>query len=110
MLYLKNHLFDHLGLTLVFIYTLSSLLVTTQSVHAQLLPIDTSTNGQQDSSTAWPDDSLGRRTPRGTVEGFIRAVAKSDYKKASLYLQLNASLQKKQNGAKLAQAMQGLLD
>lgn len=58
----------------------------------------------------WSEDSLGRRTPRGTVLGFIRAVADENYKRASLYLHLDRRLRKKRNGEKLAQAFQQLLD
>jgi|GEM_PF-5838294 len=42
------------------------------------LPIDTAKNQAID-APAWPEDSLGRRTPRGTVEGFISAVAGENY-------------------------------
>lgn len=35
-----------------------------------------------------PDDDLNRRTPRGTVEGYLDAVSKEDYKKAANYLNL----------------------
>lgn len=33
-----------------------------------------------------PEDNLNRRTPRGTVEGFLQAISKEDYKKAANYL------------------------
>ncbi|EJF08949.1 MscS mechanosensitive ion channel [Pontibacter sp. BAB1700] len=58
----------------------------------------------------WPDDSLGRRTPRGTVVGFIRAVADEDYTKAALYLNLNTPEGTIKDGAATAQALQRLLD
>ncbi|WP_242693321.1 mechanosensitive ion channel family protein [Sabulibacter ruber] len=58
----------------------------------------------------WPQDSLGRRTPRGTVQGFIRAISEEDYNKAALYLNLDSTLQQEQQGAKLAHALQRLLD
>ncbi|WP_134088098.1 mechanosensitive ion channel family protein [Olivibacter sp. XZL3] len=58
----------------------------------------------------WADDSLGRRSPRGTVQGFIRAVADENYQRAALYLHMDRSLRRKRNGEKLAQALQQLLD
>lgn len=67
----------------------------------------------QDSSAqtpAWADDSLGRRTPRGAVQGFIRAVAQENYGRASLYLNVPKALRKKVSGEELAKALQQLLD
>ncbi|KAA3437602.1 mechanosensitive ion channel family protein [Rufibacter hautae] len=58
----------------------------------------------------WPLDTLGRRTPRGAVQGFIRSIADENYEKAALYLNLDSTLDQKQNGAKLAHALQRLLD
>lgn len=36
----------------------------------------------------WPDDPLDRRTPRGTVAGFIKAVADKDFLQAGEYLNM----------------------
>lgn len=58
----------------------------------------------------WTADTLGRRTPRGAVQGFISAIAEENYDKAALYLNLDSTLQQKQDGAKLAHALQRLLD
>ncbi len=69
--------------------------------------------GQDTAATAlaaWPEDSLGRRTPRGTVAGFIRAVAAEDYTKASFYLNLNTPSGTIEDGAAVAQSLQRLLD
>lgn len=51
------------------------------------------TTAQQNNNTSnttkeIPDDNLNRRTPRGTVEGYLEAVSKEDYNKASLFLNL----------------------
>jgi MscS family membrane protein len=70
---------------------------------------DTSKNKAKDEKV-WPPDSLGRRSPRGTVEGFLNAVAARDYDNAALYLRLDPKLKKKPNRVKLAQALQTLLD
>lgn len=75
---------------------------------ASLIPNDTSK--KTEAAPAYPADSLGRRTPRGTVEGFIAAVAKGDYKKASLYLRIDKKLKKDQDSVKLAKSLQLLLD
>ncbi len=61
---------------------------------------------------ALPVDSLGRSTPRGTVVGFLDAISKEDFEKASEYLDLSAipQAQHKKRGADLAQDLQTLLD
>ncbi|WP_233218714.1 mechanosensitive ion channel family protein [Adhaeribacter arboris] len=56
----------------------------------------------------WPVDTLGRRTPRGTVQGFIQAIADENYSKAAYYLHLDRK-QRKQ-GEQLAHTLQRLLD
>jgi MscS family membrane protein len=61
---------------------------------------------------ASPIDQWGRSTPRGLVEGFLNALAKEDFQKASLYLDLSEIPQKerKTRGAELARDLQLLLD
>jgi MscS family membrane protein len=39
----------------------------------------------------WPADSLGRRTPRGTVEGFLKAATSQNYTQAQYFLNLDSS-------------------
>ena len=60
----------------------------------------------------WPTDSLGRRTPRGTVLGFIKAVSQEDYVQASQYLNLRnlSRTNPGQSGPQLARSLQKLLD
>ncbi|WP_237144848.1 mechanosensitive ion channel family protein [Pontibacter pamirensis] len=77
--------------------------------HAQLLSTDTTNNTEQ-VEPEWANDSLGRRTPRGTVEGFIKAVANEDYAKAAQFLELEPDLQDDVDGAALALSLQRLLD
>ncbi len=84
------------------------LLTSYGSAQTNLLQSDTSK--LQDSARVWPPDSLGRRTPRGTVEGFIRAAATQNYPSAALYLNLDSDLRKHQDSVALAQALQVLLD
>lgn len=80
------------------------------TAQAQLLPNDTTERAAQDSATEWPADSLGRRTPRGTATGFIKAVAEVNYDKAARYLNLDTTLLEESERARLAQALQRLLD
>jgi len=72
-----------------------------------LLQTDTA---KAEEEKAYPPDSLGRRTPRGTVEGFLQAVASQNYTNAAMYLRLDPKLKKKPNRVKLAQSLQSLLD
>lgn len=56
-------------------------------------------------------DSLGRRTPQGTVNGFIKAIAEQDYLKASQYFVLSKrSYRKQKERIRIAQAFEQLLD
>lgn len=59
---------------------------------------------------AWADDRLGRRTPRGTVEGFISAVAAEDYAKASHFINLDTVKLKPEQRSLQAQNLQRFLD
>jgi MscS family membrane protein len=78
------------------------------SITAQLLPELQSENEEQ-AEPEWPDDPLNRRTPRGTVNGFIDAVAKRNYERAGQYLHLNDRYSAEQ-GEDLALVLQRLLD
>ncbi|PRY53069.1 MscS family membrane protein [Arcticibacter pallidicorallinus] len=57
-----------------------------------------------------PPDSLGRSTPRGTVEAFISAVAGENYEKAAMYLRLDKVLKKNRDKVRLAKALESLLN
>lgn len=63
-----------------------------------------------EAAPAIPPDSLGRRTPRGTVEGFISAVAEENYEKASMYMRLDKVLKKNRDKVKLAQALEMVMN
>ncbi|WP_432711759.1 mechanosensitive ion channel family protein [Pedobacter sp.] len=77
---------------------------------AQILPKDTKTEAPQDSTKVWPPDSLGRRNPLGTVQGFLKAVSSEDYDNAILYLNLDKSLKKGKKPEKLAKTLQRLIE
>lgn len=57
-----------------------------------------------------PDDSLGRRNPRGTVNGFLKAVSEQNYIRASQYLYLKRSFRKTKERQRIVKMMQNLLD
>lgn len=75
--------------------------------NAQLLP-NTTSQAEEEQEPQWPQDSLGRRTPRGTVSGFIKAVAEQNYTRASLFLNLKAVPKSEREG--VAEILQNLLD
>jgi MscS family membrane protein len=58
----------------------------------------------------YPPDSLGRRTPRGTIDGFLKASYQNDYRKAALYIRRDPALKRKQNMIRQAKALQALLE
>ena len=84
------------------------LLISGTETRAQLFQTDTAKATTEEK--AFPPDSLGRRTPRGTVEGFLRAVASQNYTSAAMYLRLDPKLKKRPDRVKLAQSLQSLLD
>lgn len=58
-----------------------------------------------------PPDSLGRRTPQGTVNGFIKALSEQNYLRASRYLVLSRrAYRKTDERIRIVKAFQKLLD
>lgn len=58
-----------------------------------------------------PDDSLGRRTPQGTVNGFIKAIGNQNYLRASQYFVLSKrSYRKTAERIRISKTFQQLLD
>ncbi|WP_253251084.1 mechanosensitive ion channel family protein [Flavobacterium sp. ACN6] len=58
-----------------------------------------------------PEDSLGRRTPQGTVNGFIKAIGDQNYIRASQYFVLSKrSYRRTAERIKIAETFQQLLD
>jgi MscS family membrane protein len=84
-------------------------LLINNSARAQFLKQDTSKNKAAEEKV-WEPDTLGRRTPRGTVEGFLKAVGAKKYETAALYLRFDTKLKKKPNRVKLAEALENLLE
>lgn len=74
---------------------------------AQILPLGTSEKKEEPKT---PEDSLGRRTPRGAVNGFFKAVSDQDYIRASQYLYLKRAYRKPKERERIVKQMQVLLD
>jgi MscS family membrane protein len=80
-------------------------------VQAQSLPF-----GKQDSEEerqpAYPPDELDRRTPRGTILGYLGAMAQEDYEKATRYLDLKyiPADERSFRGPEIARKLQAHLD
>ena len=110
MLFIRKYIIPTHSLFLPFIALL--VVISALSASAQLF-----TTGADDTTKVTlvpqrPADSLGRRTPRGTVLGFIKAVGKEDYVRAAKYLNLRETTKNRstQSGPELAQALQRVLD
>ncbi|MEN2489607.1 mechanosensitive ion channel family protein [Flavobacterium sp. B11] len=93
---------------LLFFFLLSlTLLINTNTAKAQLLGTAKTT----EEPVKIPDDSLGRRTPQGTVNGFIKALGDQNYLRASQYLVLSKrSYRKTAERIRIAKTFQQLLD
>lgn len=90
-----------------------SLTLPCGSTHAQVnVPAQAEEPAEASQEPEFPPDPLGRRTPRGTVLGYIEAVAEEDYGKAAEYLDLSylPQSQRARRGAEIARALQVLLD
>lgn len=87
---------------------LGFLLLLSFEANAQLL---TAPKAKTEEAPQSEPDSLGRRTPQGTVNGFIKAIAEQDYIRASQYLVLSKrSYRKEKERMRITQAFQQLLD
>ena len=90
------------------LYLLLSLLLIPNIMAAQLLGSGKTTTEEPAKS---PEDSLGRRTPQGTINGFIKAIADQNYLRASQYFVLSKrSYRKPAQRIRIAKTFQQLLD
>ncbi len=80
-----------------------------QAASAQLIP-GTIEKPEETVVAEVPDDSLGRRNPRGTVGGFIQSVAEQNYIRASHYLNLGKEHRSIKQREKIVKTLQRLLD
>ena len=75
-----------------FMMALFALLMVITSVKPTAVwAADSSKSASSASGTATPQDTFGRDTPRGSVQGFIQALAKSDWMLASRYVDLSST-------------------
>lgn len=64
---------------------------------------------KEDKEEKTPEDPLGRRSPRGTVTGFIDAMAGQNYSRAARYLELS-SISDQEEREEIVQVLLRLLD
>lgn len=84
-----------------------ALIAKPEMVQAQLLGGKTTTVEVE----KVPEDSLGRRTPQGTVNGFIKAIGDQNYLRASQYFVLSKrSYRRTAERIRIAKTFQQLLD
>lgn len=77
-------------------------------VNAQLLGASADA---KEEAPATPPDSLGRRTPRGTIEGYLKAMGEQNYARASQYMVLSRTIRRSVKRKKqLVENFQQLLD
>lgn len=93
---------------LSYLLLLLFLLIKPDTTEAQLLGSAKTTTEEPEKS---PEDSLGRRTPQGTVNGFIKAIGDQNYLRASQYFVLSKrSYRKTAERIRIVKAFQQLLD
>ncbi|MGB7786329.1 MAG: mechanosensitive ion channel family protein [Salinimicrobium sp.] len=101
----KNIRISHFRQVLFFLFLTLSL---PQLSYAQL-PGQPKQEQEKEALPEWPEDPLNRRTPRGTVSGFIKAVADRNFEQAGQYLNMkDASVNA--SGAQMAQIFETILD
>ncbi len=93
---------------LTFSLLIIGLLMKPEIVAAQLLGTG---KGTTEETVKIPEDSLGRRTPQGTINGFIKAIGDQNYLRASQYFVLSKrSYRKTAERIRIAKTFQQLLD
>jgi len=96
----------NMSISTKFFALLFGIVLCSTNLNAQLLPGTSETKEE----VKIPDDSLGRRNPRGTVNGFLKAVSEQNYNRASQYLYLKRSFRKTKERERIVKLMQNLLD
>lgn len=96
----------NMSISTKFFALLFGIVLCSSNLNAQLLPTASETKEE----VKIPDDSLGRRNPRGTVNGFLKAVSEQNYNRASQYLYLKRSFRKTKERERIVKLMQNLLD
>ncbi|MBZ9728267.1 mechanosensitive ion channel family protein [Salegentibacter sp. JZCK2] len=93
---------------LKFVFIISLLLFGSLPAEAQF-PIGSNQNKEAETEEI-PEDPLGRRTPRGTVKGFIDAMAGQNFNLAARYLNFPASITLEEDKEQIVQVLQRLFD
>lgn len=96
----------NMSISTKFFALLFGLFLCSTNLNAQLLP----GTSEVKEEVKIPEDSLGRRNPRGTVNGFLKAVSEQNYIRASQYLYLKRSFRKTKERERIVKMMQNLLD
>lgn len=96
----------NMSISTKFFALLLGVFLCSTNLNAQLLP----TSSETKEEVKIPEDSLGRRNPRGTVNGFLKAVSEQNYIRASNYLYLKRSFRKTKERERIVKMMQNLLD
>lgn len=86
----------------------SFVLLSSPVATAQIFP--TASETKEALAPEYPEDSLGRRTPRGTVSGYFQAVGSKNYQRASQFFNVKKSRRSAQQREKLVITFQKLLD
>jgi MscS family membrane protein len=95
--------------SLFILFAFTSLFGITSEASAQIFP-ETSEKKEEATVVEVPDDSLGRRNPRGTVSGFIHSVSEQNYSQASQYLNLEKPRRSNKERQRIVKVLQRLLD
>ncbi|OEY71759.1 mechanosensitive ion channel family protein [Salegentibacter salarius] len=90
------------------VFIIFLLLLSGSSIQAQF-PLSTNQDKEQETEKI-PDDPLGRRTPRGTVNGFIDAMAGLNYNRAARFLNFPVGISTQEEKEKIIQILQRLFD
>ncbi|MFD2516636.1 mechanosensitive ion channel family protein [Salinimicrobium flavum] len=77
--------------------------------HAQFIP-EAPSEEQEQAEPQVRQDSLGRRSPRGSISGFLTAVADRNYERASRYFNFSGTAVDAENGDELAEMLEELLN
>ena len=89
-----------------------SLILSFQLWHSEALAQipGTQAETEEQEEPEWPEDALGRRTPRGSIAGFFSAVAEKDYRVAGEYFKVPENGDEDARSAELAKQLEILLD
>lgn len=107
MLRVKNSFFHQLVFSVIFcVFFIGG----SAEFQAQIIPgTGTEAEAEETQEVQFPEDSLNRRTPRGTVVGLINSVSNQNYSRATRYLNLPES-QLDTEGEGLVRKFQNLMD